>query len=334
MRKIWNFLEFGGNMYRITFVQIHYFLAVAKELNFTTAAESVYISQPALSKQIRLLEEELGFLLFQRDTHGVTLTPEGSSLYKSWVSLEKIIDTSIYDAKSIHPKITGKLNIGCAETFQIEDSFFDMVEDFQKDYPCIAVNFGSHSLRALNKRFKHNELDMVFVPEHELSNFGNVQCIRIQKLTLGIAIATSNPLSARQTLSLIDIKAEKFIAISPKESAIVIEKIKSICRPYGFEPKNVKYVPNLYSLLLAIKKDAGVAVCSPCKAFDNEIKFFPLTPQPNDTDIFAVWDEHKTSNELDLFKKRLHEKATAEIDKNGADILPPPIGYLPVVSDF
>jgi DNA-binding transcriptional LysR family regulator len=296
-------------MYRITFVQIHYFLAVAKELNFTRAAESVYISQPALSKQIRLLEEELGFLLFRRDKNGVTLTPEGNSLYKDWESLGKIIDTSIYKAKSVNQSVIGKLHIGCADTFQIEDSLFELSEEFQKEYPGIDVNFGSYSLKVLRKRFKYDELDMIFIPEHELPDYGNVQCVRFQKMILGIAISTSNPLSARPSLSLKDLKEEKIIAISPKESAVVIEKIKSVCRPYGFEPKTVKYVPNLYSLLLAIRNNAGIAICSTCKNFDDEIKFFPLDMQPDDTDIFAVWNEHKVSNELDLFRKKLIEKA-------------------------
>ena len=71
-------------MYKINFQQMEYFLSVAEKLNFTEAAKSLYISQPSLSKQISLLEEELGFALFIRNKRSVRLTPAGEVLNRKW----------------------------------------------------------------------------------------------------------------------------------------------------------------------------------------------------------------------------------------------------------
>ena len=65
---------------------LRYFVAVAEELHFTRAAERLYLSQPALSKQIRMLERQLGAELFKRDQQGVALTPVGVALLQDYIS--------------------------------------------------------------------------------------------------------------------------------------------------------------------------------------------------------------------------------------------------------
>ena len=77
----------GGVVFRITimdFRKIEYFLTVAKYLNFSRASEEIHISHQALSKQIRLLEDELGTVLFERSTTKVALTEVGKRLYDSF----------------------------------------------------------------------------------------------------------------------------------------------------------------------------------------------------------------------------------------------------------
>ena len=65
----------------MTFTQLRCFIEVARQLNFARAAETLYISQPAVSRQIHALENELGVRLFDRTRHVVALTSAGESFY-------------------------------------------------------------------------------------------------------------------------------------------------------------------------------------------------------------------------------------------------------------
>ena len=68
----------------MTYNQIRYFLKVAEELNFLKAAEKLYMTQPALGRQITALEKELNLQLLIRSTHGMKLTPAGKYFQKEW----------------------------------------------------------------------------------------------------------------------------------------------------------------------------------------------------------------------------------------------------------
>lgn len=292
-------------MHRITFQQIHYFLTIAKVLNFTEASKMLFISQPALSKQIHVLEVELGFPLLIRNKRSVSLTPEGEQLSKEWFYIEEMMINSIYNAKLLHQTAIGHLNIGCADTFQIDESLSELTESFHIKYPNIDINMESYGFKTLRDKLNSKELDIIFIPNFELMNFKDVEWQRFQKIDLGIAVSINNPLSLREKLTVKDLANEPFVIISPNESALGVEKVKSLCLSYGFEPKIVKYVSNLNSLTLALKSGIGVCICHN-KISDKKIRIFDLETQPNDSDIIAIWKAQKHRMEMDLFIKELN----------------------------
>lgn len=291
-------------MHRITFQQIHYFLTIAKILNYTEASKMLFISQPALSKQIQALEEELGLPLLIRNKRSISLTPEGEQIYKEWSVIEQMMINSIYNAKLINQTAIGHLNIGCTDTFQIDEPLSDLVEPFHLKYPNIDLNLESYGFKELRDKLNLNELDMVFVPQFELPNYKDVKLLHFQEIGLGIAVPVSNPLSRKDKITVKDLANEPFVVINPRESALGIEKIKALCHSNGFEPKIVKYVSNLNSLTLALKNGLGVSICHN-KLSDKKIRVYDLDNQPMDSDIFAVWKAEKNSMELDLFINNL-----------------------------
>ena len=97
----------------MTDFQIKCFLAVASTLSFTEAAHQLFVSQPNVSRQINLLEEELNLTLFHRSTKSVKLTPAGTILYDKLQALTKEWEYALTQARKVANKLQGHLTIGC-----------------------------------------------------------------------------------------------------------------------------------------------------------------------------------------------------------------------------
>jgi DNA-binding transcriptional LysR family regulator len=92
--------------------RLRYFVAVAEELHFTRAAARVHVAQPSLSKQVRLLEEELGFPLFERNTRSVVLTQAGMSLVPAAQAVLEQWQLGVREAAAVHTRESRVLRVG------------------------------------------------------------------------------------------------------------------------------------------------------------------------------------------------------------------------------
>src|ERR671916_600289 len=95
---------------------LRYFVTVATELHFGRAAELLFISQPALSQQIRSLEGELGLQLLERDRRGVRLTPEGAAFLAEARAVVQQADRAAAVARALSEGASGRLRIGYVRT--------------------------------------------------------------------------------------------------------------------------------------------------------------------------------------------------------------------------
>lgn len=302
-------------IHKISFQQINYFLTAAELLNFTDAAKSLYISQPALSKQIGVLEKELGFPLFHRDRHHVELTPEGASLYQDWKTLSTQLNDSIYNASRISNKAAGSLSIACSDTFDYSDVLPPVVSAFRRNYPHVSVNLESHSFKSLREGLLDEAFDIIFTPYFELENLPDVHWMKIKDIPLSVIIPDSNPLSAKEDLCLSDLRGETFILISPMDSNSGQERTYALSRRLNFPISNAKYVPNVSSMGLAVANGLGIAVCN-AKLFENQpsCRIYPLTEHmPEDSFLVAVWKKRRKNIALDLFSSLLYEHFSTQI---------------------
>ena len=173
--------------------QISYFLTVSKTLSFSKAAASLSVSQPAVSKQVSLLEEELGMTLFDRTRQGVFLTESGrlfNALFQDYI--DRFHET-LEEARQINLTLQAVVRIGCSEAFRLS-RFYAEVEDFFADrYPNIRLELSSVEEEELPPLLKSGQIDLVLTfhppvftgPDliHQKLQLPNGECIHMGWLT-------------------------------------------------------------------------------------------------------------------------------------------------------
>ena len=121
--------------------QIEIFLAVGQHSSFTLAADALYLSQPTVSRQISLLEEELDVTLFVRGNNYVRMTPEGMVLTNAFRKMKHIFDKEMKTAKAVKEGHMGSLTVGFISDMDIPDFFLRGIDLFRKKYPGVTVDY-------------------------------------------------------------------------------------------------------------------------------------------------------------------------------------------------
>ena len=148
----------------INFNHLECFIVVSRTQSFSKAAEELKIAQPAVSKQIKSLEEKLGGQLFIRTRKNVHLTEMGMELYNRTASLFGAICEEVLDLQSEGKEISGKIRVGLLSEVG-ERVFVAPISEFKKKYPKIIININFLKSHEIIEKVKNGELDIGITPE-------------------------------------------------------------------------------------------------------------------------------------------------------------------------
>lgn len=143
---------------------LNYFLAVAREENFTKAAEQLHLTQPTLSRQIAGLEQELGVQLFVRSNHNIILTEDGMILKRRAQEILSLADKTKRDFLQKDDNLEGVISIGSGE-FLSTRCLTDCIADFHKKYPLVRYEVYSGNAGNICERIERGLLDIGLMSE-------------------------------------------------------------------------------------------------------------------------------------------------------------------------
>ena len=138
---------------------LNYFLAIAREENFTKAAQQLHVTQPTLSRQIAQLEEELGVKLFVRSNHNIILTEDGMILKRRAQEILSLADKTKRDFLHKDENLEGTISIGSGE-FLSTRCLTDCIAEFRKKYPLVRYEFYSGNAGNIRERIERGLLDI------------------------------------------------------------------------------------------------------------------------------------------------------------------------------
>lgn len=296
----------GVILYNITFQQIEAFLTVGRYLNMSRAAESLYISQPTLSKALQRFESGIGFSVFARNNQGVTLTPQGEYLLSAMESLYGNMEKAILTAKGITPATNSILKIVAPSSYDAAEDYDllkQYVNNYTEKYPEVVLVKQLCDFRELQRQFEFGETDIAFTHSFAIKKDENVQYKSISRYNMHVAMSVDHPLAAYDTLQPDLLAQQTFYAVTQSDEAEARARIMRRCNRIGFSPRRIELLDNFPTLLNVLHEARGVSICARFTLFGpkKDFKYYPLTNDDEIAYIVVAWHKDRLSKQARNF---------------------------------
>ena len=258
--------------------KLEYFLSAAKLLNFTEAARRHFISQTAMSQQIRSLERELGVRLFDRNKKKVELTAAGRCLQEEAAKLTAQYESLLLAVRAHRPAEEKAL---CIEyTGPVErEKLRELVGEFRRRYPQAAVRLRYATQREAGEDLLSGKCDLTASVYEELAE-ANVNSRLLLQNPVRVAMSAQNPLSGRPALTLEEFKEQTVILLTRDVAQKGHDHVKALVQGLGAPENRIREVDSIEDQLFLIELNQGVSLLPFCRELASEnMVFLPLEGQ-------------------------------------------------------
>jgi LysR family transcriptional regulator, transcription activator of glutamate synthase operon len=234
--------------------QIQYFLSIAGNGSFSSAAEELYISQSSLSKQIIALEKELGFPLFDRSKRKIAITPAGETFLKHARSLNEAYQVMMSELGE--HKTAPSLSIVAIPVIA-QYGITSYFVQFENTYPDINLILEEREAASILPAMNNHQYDLAFIRDNYLD--GEIYTsVEVSKDKLLAVVSRKHRYAERASISLAELSSENFIMFD--KGTIVHELTVDACRQAGFEPRIFYASLRVESILGLVSSNSGIAL--------------------------------------------------------------------------
>lgn len=238
---------------------LRYFVAVADDGSVTRAAARLNIAQPALSQQIKSLEEEVGTPLLRRLSRGVVLTAPGAFFAEDARAILASVDAAKTRARRAASGELGSIRIGFTGSASFHPFVTGAIRDYRAAYPDVEVDLTEEPTTLLIAALRAGRLDVAFLRP----GVGEVDGLWSQHLfdePMVAAVPAGHPLADAATVRLSDLAGEAFIFYPRRNGRALHDAVVSACEAAGFTPRVAQDAPQLTSVVNLVATGIAIAI--------------------------------------------------------------------------
>lgn len=237
--------------------QLRYLVALAEERHFTRAAEREHVAQPALSQQIRKLEQSVGVPLVQRTTRHVAMTEAGSMLVARARRVIAELEAADAELARLAGIQGGRVTVGVIHTMGPVDISLALAI-FHERYPAVELTVREQSSEELAELVRVDEIDLAFLSVTEWIESHGLALEQLVSEKLVAVLAADHPLATRRRLRMAQLAGEQFISYRP--GARLRELLTLAGQHAGFEPHVTLESNESHRIRRLVARGMGVAI--------------------------------------------------------------------------
>lgn len=298
---------------------LRYFKAVAEGMNFSRAAERLRVAQPALSRQIRALEAELGVTLLERE-RGVKFTEAGRVFYAQTVKILAQVDLAVAATHEAAKGVgTGEL-IVCNDWRLSGQLVPAVVADFHTAHPRAEVTLRDLKLHEQLAALRARRAHLGFVVRSLLDRRADLESLLVLRSRMRLVLPARHPLARRPLVRLAELAGESWVTLDEREAPGYRAYITQVTRLSGFTPRFGKAAMTFEGLLARVAMGYGVALTLEANAPVNNPLLRVVSTDVEPIELCAVWHRREKSPLLHAFLEIVRRHAAKKrpaADANG-----------------
>ena len=300
---------------------LRYFLAVSEKLSFRKAADALNLSQPALSRQIKDLEQMIGVKLLERNTGGVALTVAGSVFLEEATDILERVDMAVSATREAHEGKAGRLTIGTVGALSAT-LLPPALSAFRLISPKVEVYLAEMMMSDQVNALRNGQIQVGFVIDRDRFVPSDMESTTVIKTVMNVAVSKDHPLADKGEVSLFELIEEPLAAIHISHyDNFHVKAIDNIFAVRGVRHRPVREV-NSYDALVAL---IGGGHCisllteSPKAMNERNISYLKIKEYSDDLDMYlsAIWRKGKVPSLIKEFIDVLRKSVDKDNTKTG-----------------
>lgn len=262
----------------MTFKQLQYFVYTVQKQSFKYASEALFISAPALSQQIKILEEELDTTLINRSSHEFKLTPSGQFLYERATKILNEFDDMLNGLQQFSSDSNTPIIIGHIQT-PLYGQTQKAAQIINRDYPNISIEFFPCEFSEVPSLLLNNYIDVSYITRNYLPEGDQFVFVPLFKYEYKMIISSKHPLTSLDILNHADIQNYPLVVLQNKHNTVLfLEYLKTYFKDY----KTI-FVSSTAELFQKLESTKGIGILpSYLCTRRTDIKSYPTFPVLDD----------------------------------------------------